>query len=241
MIGNDVTENLRLLSEGTLEIHGLVNWGSNYTFLIDVSLGDVSTLAVYKPAQGEQPLWDFESGTLFRREVAAFLVSEMLGWHLVPATVVIDGPHGPGSLQQFINHDPELHYFTLAESHRDQLQRIALFDFIINNADRKGGHVLVAEDGKLWAIDHGVAFHATNKLRTVIWNFSGEPIPPRFRSELASFESRLSSDSSDQHGQLERLLSSDEWQALLARTSEIVESGQFPEPGEGRHFPWPPV
>ncbi len=154
-------------------------WSSNATFLVDLSLGNDEVLAIYKPQRGERPLWDFPRGTLCRREVAAYEISRALGWNIVPETVLRDGPAGIGMVQQFVDHDPEEHYFTLLADHQDDFRRMALFDIVINNTDRKGGHCLRATaDGRIFGIDHGVAFHSMWKLRTVIWDFAGETIGP---------------------------------------------------------------
>ena len=163
-------------------------WSSNATFLVNLADGDDEMLAIYKPQRGERPLWDFPRGTLCHREVAAFEVSEALGWDIVPDTVLRDGPAGIGMMQRFVEHDPEEHYFTLLEEHADAFRRMAAFDVVINNTDRKGGHCLRAlDDGRIFGIDHGVSFHAQWKLRTVIWEFGGESIPPDVCSDLHRF------------------------------------------------------
>ncbi len=171
---------LALLAEGRMELLGMIRGSSNSALLVEVCHEDRSVWAVYKPREGERPLIDFAPG-LHRREHAAYLLSEALGWGLVPPTVVReDGPFGVGSLQLFVQHDPLAHYFTLydevPESH-DALRRIALFDVVANNADRKGGHVLHGVDGRVWGIDHGLCFAAGYKLRTVVWDFGGDPVP----------------------------------------------------------------
>ena len=153
-------------------------WSSNATFLVNATLDDVEVPAVYKPQRGERPLWDFPEGTLCNREVAAYELSDALGWSIVPETVLRDGPYGIGMVQRFVDHDPDDHYFTLLEAHLDDFQRFAAFDVLANNADRKGGHCLQAKfDGHIWGIDHGLTFNAVDKLRTVIWDFAGEPVP----------------------------------------------------------------
>ena len=160
-------------------------WSSNATFLVNASLDDIEVPAVYKPQRGERPLWDFPEGTLCNREVAAYELSEALGWSIVPETVLRDGPYGVGMVQRFIDHDPDDHYFTLLEAHPDDFQRFAAFDVLANNADRKGGHCLQAKrDGHIWGIDHGLTFHVVDKLRTVIWDFAGEPVPEGIVSTL---------------------------------------------------------
>src|ERR1700675_3037079 len=169
------------LATGELEILGLMPNSSNYTFLAR-ALGDGTrakpdVLGIYKPRRGEMPLWDFTDGTLCRREVAAYLVADELGWPNIPPTVLREGPEGLGSVQLFVEFDPDDHYFTLEQAHPDEFRKVALFDLVVNNADRKAGHCLLGTDGLIWVIDHGVCFNEEPKLRTVIWEFLGEPIP----------------------------------------------------------------
>lgn len=238
-----------ILESGTLEVQGLLPWSSNYTFLMRACKEGKEVEAVYKPQQGERPLWDFAQGTLCLRERAAYLVSAALGWDIVPHTILRDGPHGFGSLQLFINHDPEKHYFTFEGSatHRQQLQQIALFDILINNADRKSGHVLLeqlddlATPGRLWAIDHGVSFHTDYKLRTVIWEFTGLPLPKDLIADLKLFQERLCSRTHSLYTELKALLTSFELTVLQRRVEKLIKDPVFPEPGPGRHYPWPPV
>ena len=176
---------LNLLQHGEITIKGEFVWGSNYTFLAEVSQNGDKILSVYKPSRGERPLWDFPPASLARREAAAYLVSEALGWELVPPTVYRKkAPIGPGSLQLFIEHDPELHYFNLTWTTARGLRPVVLFDLLVNNADRKGSHLLFDNNHHLWLIDHGICFHAEDKLRTVIWDFAGEPIPENLLADL---------------------------------------------------------
>lgn len=238
---------LHLLQNGRLEIEGLLPWSSNYTFLVQVCGEAVELPAVYKPRRGERPLWDFPQGTLCARERAAFVVSAALGWALTPPTVLRDGPHGLGSVQLFIEHDPERHYFTFEgqPDYTAQLQKLVLFDILINNADRKGGHVLLEQkEGQpdhLWAIDHGVCFHTDPKLRTVIWEFAGQPAPPDLLADLQRFQEDMALDNGRLRTQLNELLSVQEVTALLHRLRNLLQTGLFPQPGSGRHYPWPPV
>lgn len=232
---------LELLEEGRLELEGLISWGSNYTFLGNVCQGPLEMAVIYKPRKGERPLWDFPAGTLCLRERAAFLVSEALGWNLVPPTVLRDGPHGWGSVQQFVEHDPDVHYFSFQGQYQEQLQQIVLFDLLVNNADRKGGHVLLDEDEHLWSIDHGICFHPDHKLRTVIWEFAGMPIPPDQMATLERLRQRLTDDDNVAIRQLEELLSEREMRALKDRLQKLLKQATFPHPGPGRHYPWPPV
>ncbi len=231
---------IRLLREGLFyEAKGLLAWSSNYTFLMGISDGEVDRLAIYKPRRGERPLWDFPDGTLCQREVAAFLLSEALGWHIVPPTILRDGPQGIGSVQLYIEHDPEQNYFTFGHHLRPQLMRIALFDHLVNNADRKGGHCLLDSNGQIWAIDHGICFHTQPKLRTVIWDFAGEPIPPALLETIGKLCGELSEPELRQA--LSALLSRAEIEALQRRAEQLVTTGVYPHPGPGRNYPWPPV
>ena len=230
---------LQLLESGDIEILGLLPHSSNYTFLARVRADGEETLAVYKPRRGEMPLWDFPDGTLCSREVAAYEVAETLGWPAVPPTVLRDGPEGPGSVQLFVDHDPEAHYFTLRERRAEDFRRIAAFDVVINNADRKGGHCLLAGDGRIFLVDHGVSFSAEPKLRTVIWDYAGDPLPDDVCRDIARLVEQL-------HGgrvrdRLDELLTTREIEATIRRARRLSASGQLPQPGPGRHYPWPPV
>lgn len=221
--------------------HGLMRWGSNYTFLVNARRDNQTFLAVYKPRMGERPLWDFPDGTLCQRETASFVISEMLGWYLVPPTVLRDGPRGIGSIQVFINHDPNRHYFTFDETHQEQLQRMALFDILNNNADRKGGHCLLDETDRLWGIDHGLTFHPSYKLRTVIWDFAGQPIPKPLLADLTSFCEKLEDENNPQRRQLTALIANFELMALSKRLTRLIDNGFYPMPGPGPNRPWPAI
>jgi hypothetical protein len=249
MTAMPVSEILELLQSGTIEVEGILPWSSNYTFLVRVCAGAMELEAVYKPRRGERPLWDFPQGTLCQRELAAFVVSEALGWSIVPPTVMRQGQQGTGTVQLFIDHDPERHYFAMEGDplYREQLQQIALLDVIINNADRKGGHVLVQtaetpeEPDRLWGIDHGICFHTDQKLRTVIWEFAGTPIPPAMQDDLLGLRKHLENAESWPSRALAELLAQNEIRALSRRLNRLLERPAFPEPGPGRHYPWPPV
>jgi uncharacterized repeat protein (TIGR03843 family) len=234
-------ELLRLLESGAIEVEGRFLWGSNFTFLVQVSCGELQLAAVYKPVRGETPLWDFPPGTLASREVAAYWVSEALGLGMVPPTVLREeGPAGPGSLQLFVDADPERHYFTFSDQQKERLRPVALFDLVVNNADRKGGHILLGPGEHLWLIDHGLCFHQDYKLRTVVWDFVGQPIPQELLEDL-----RRALDDLQKGGQLrqhlEALLSPVEIQATIRRARALLEKAVFPEPGPGRPYPWPLV
>jgi uncharacterized repeat protein (TIGR03843 family) len=243
-----ISQVLQLLQNGTVEIEGLLPWSSNYAFLVRVCDGPLELGAVYKPQRGERPLWDFPQGTLCRREQAAFVVSEALGWHIVPPTALRDAQHGPGTVQLYIDHDPARHYFTIEGNtdFRPQLQKIALLDVLINNADRKAGHVLIeeAEDAdepaRLWGIDHGICFHVDPKLRTVIWEFGGTPIPVTLKEDMQALRACL--DEPDGPATLlGALLAPQELTAMRQRLNRLIDRVNFPQPGAGRHYPWPPV
>src|SRR4030066_1000745 len=208
---------INVLQYGDITIKGKFVWGSNYTFLAEVSQNGDKILSVYKPSRGERPLWDFPPASLARREAAAYLVSEALGWELVPPTVYRKkAPIGPGSLQLYIDHDPEVHYFNMSKVDLQNLRPAVFFDLLINNADRKGSHLLFDESHHLWLIDHGICFHAEDKLRTVIWDFVGEPIPENLISDLHGFLHSLTSDTG-MFKQLQALLSLRELKDLVAR------------------------
>lgn len=234
---------LSALQKGELELQGQFVHGSNYTFMGKISHQEEHWTVVYKPTRGEQPLWDFPAATLARREVVAYLVSEALGWELVPPTVYRrKGPLGPGSVQVFIEHDPEYHYFNFRQEHRDRLQPVVLFDLVINNADRKGGHIIIDGDDHLWLIDHGVCFHVEDKLRTVVWDFAGQPVPEPFQHSLYTLIQRLEDAQDNLRGLLENLLSPPEVNGISLRTHRLLESGCFPHPAPNRRpYPWPPV
>jgi len=230
---------LTVLAEGQVELRGRLPWSSNATFLAHVCHGGTTMPAVYKPRRGERPLWDFPEG-LFLREVAAYRLSEELGWGIVPETVArADAPLGPGSLQRFVPADFSEHYFTLFENpeHHEALQAIAAFDLLANNADRKSGHCLLGDDGRIWGIDNGLCFHAEPNLRTVIWEFSGRPLPVRLRNDIERVASTVA-----QCDGLGELLDSDELAALALRARRVAERGTFPNPGAPRRsYPWPLV
>ena len=230
------TEPAELL-QGDLELLGLLPGASNYTFLARLG-GKGGALVVYKPRRGEAPLWDFPGGTLCQRETAAFEVSRLGGFGFVPPTVLRDGPLGFGAVQAFVEHDFECTAFDLYESHGGDLRRIALFDLVVNNADRKAGHVFPDADGKVWAIDHGICFHVEPKLRTVLWDFAGEPIPEADCERLRSLQTALLGALGDA---LAPLLDPAEVEMLSRRVARVLSAGVFPAPGAGRSFPWPPI
>ena len=228
---------LEVLSAGELEVVGQLPWSSNRTFLTTCSSGDDQLGAVYKPERGERHLWDFPAG-IYRREVAAYCLSELLGWGLVPETVErTDAPLGPGSLQRFVDADFSEHHFTLVEekAHHERLRTICAFDVVANNADRKSGHCLLGCDGTIWAIDNALCFHRQPKLRTVIWEFAGERLPEKLLDDLSRLGDGLP-------GGLEPWLSAAEIDALGRRAARLAAGGRFPVPDpDTHHYPWPLV
>ena len=227
------------LAEGDLELLGRIPWASNATLLARVRHRELEGLAVYKPVRGERPLWDFPPGTLYRREVAAYLVSEQLGWRLVPPTLVREGPLGVGSLQLYVDADAEVTAFELLAAGNAALPRIAAFDVVTNNADRKAGHCLMGEDERVWAIDHGVCFHAEPKLRTVLWDLAGHPLEA---ADVADLEALAAAATGGGLGErLAELLDADEIAAVAERSLGLARAGSLPAPGSGRAYPWPLV
>lgn len=235
----EAEDRLRALPE--LELLGLMRHSSNYTFL--ARLGpEPPLLAVYKPARGESPLWDFPEGTLYRRETAAYLLARALGWPNVPPTVVrSEAPHGVGALQLFIDADPARHFLENDSAPASTWERVALFDVLVNNADRKSGHCLAARDGRVWVIDHGLTFHTELKLRTVIWNFAGQALPGVLRPDLERTRAELEV-ARPLGAALDALLSRSEMRALRRRLEAILAPGwSFPHPTSAWSVPWPPV
>jgi hypothetical protein len=230
---------LRVLRDGTVQPLGLMPDASNATFVVEVCDPEVTLVAIYKPRMGEAPLWDFPEGTLCRREVAAYILAAALGWPNVPPTVLRDGPHGPGAMQLFIDADQRQHFFTLRDAKLADFAPVAAFDIVANNADRKSGHCLLDGDGDIWCIDHGVCFHQEPKLRTVIWEFAGEPLPKALAEDLR----RVAGDM--RFGPLRdamvALLSEREVDATARRAERLFRAGRYPLPSSRRPYPWPPV
>jgi len=240
----EIVEATTLLTCGDIrDEHGMLRWSSNYTFLVTIADQSGQAMAVYKPQRGERALWDFPDGTLCYREVASFLISEALSWRIVPPTVLRSGPRGVGSMQWFIPSDQNVNYFTFALDTRlaPQLQRLSAFDYLVNNADRKGGHCLLDTEQHIWGIDHGITFHTAPKLRTVIWDFAGEPVPDEINADVQRLYNNLQDETSPLRSALDKLLADGEVQALLARTRRLVTRREYPRPGPGPNYPWPPV
>ena len=215
-------------------------YGSNYTFMVHLDAGDGKCIrAIYKPRDGERPLYDYPSGTLYLRELATFLVSRALGWPKVPYTLVREGPYGIGSMQMYIDCDPDITYFSLIEENEDELAKFAVFDLIVNNGDRKAGHCLQDEDGDIWSIDHGLTFHPLFKLRTVMVEFWGKQVPDELAADLQSLHATLQSPTENLPYILGDLIDTDEMRALLKRLEIVLEQGALPILDPYRNVPWP--
>ena len=261
-----MTTALATLLAGDLEIEGRIMPASNATFYGAVVSEHGRTACVYKPVAGERPLWDFPDGTLARREAAAYLVSEALGWDIVPPTVLRDGPVGTGMVQAWREPDPDQDpvdlvvrgrvpqgflrvldardadddEVTLVHEDSAPLRRMAVFDVLVNNADRKGGHVLAMPDGHRHGVDHGVCFHVDNKLRTVLWGWAGQPVHPQDREAVERLLDELTARSGALVEELARLLAADELAALTARAAHLLARGTMPQPsGSWPAIPWP--
>lgn len=230
------------LEKGSIQIEGQLIIGSNYTFLTSIEFEDSNFHAVYKPQKGEIPLWDFPANTLANRETAAYLLSEAINWGFVPPTIIrSNAPLGRGSLQYFIPHDPQLNYFTFPAEIKEKLRSVVVFDMVINNADRKGSHIIIDAQEQIKLIDHGICFHQDPKLRTVVWDFIGERIPPQIIQDLQQLNKKIKSRYPITRD-LQQLLSKEEINALIDRIENIIEIPFFPEPDKNyRPFPYPLV
>lgn len=238
----DDPEITQFLSSSEIESCQLVPQGSNYTFqaLLCNARGR-RWYGIYKPMSGETPLRDFPYATLYKREYAAYLVSEAGGWRFVPPTVIRDGPHGIGSMQLFIEHKPASNFFTLRDqgSHEQMLKKIALYDAVTNNTDRKGGHILEDLKGRLWCIDQGLTFNEYPKLRTVIWDYAGNAISEGMLDMVRNVQKKIAGD--ELGTALKELLSAREISALNSRIETLLKEKTFPLPGGYRNVPWPMV
>ncbi len=216
-------------------------WGSNHTFLVLIEDGrGGSVRAVYKPRDGERPLYDFPRGTLYKREYAAFVVSRAMGWPRVPVTVMRDGPLGPGSMQLFVESDPSVTYFDLAGERVEELFELAVFDLLVNNADRKAGHCLLGSDGEIWSIDHGLTFHREPKIRTVMLDLWGRPFPESLVPGLEALAPELEAGGGLAES-LSAALPQDEIDALAGRLRAMLADPALPRLDPYRNVPWPPV
>lgn len=237
-------EILGQLADEPIEVLGFLTEASNHTLLVRVGEEAAGLHAIYKPRAGERPLWDFPTGTLCQREAAAFAVSDFLGWDVVPPTILREGPMGDGSLQLFVPHDPSRHYFVLIDDvdNHSALARMAVFDLLVNNADRKGSHVVLGRDGHLWGVDHGLTFHVQTKLRTVIWEFGGVALEGEWRADLARLLAALGRSEEPLTLRLAELLAPAEVTALELRAAALVEARSLPAIEESRRpYPWPPL
>jgi len=236
----DVDDALTLLREGELCVEGRLVDASNATMYCAMSRDGVAAACVYKPVAGERPLWDFPDGSLAEREVAAYEVSAATGWSIVPPTVYRGGPLGPGMVQLWIAEDDAVDVVGLIRrGDSDQLRRIAVFDAVINNADRKGGHLLPTVNGQVYGVDHGVAFHVEDKLRTVLWQWAGNRLPAETVAELESLRAQLDLTLGQR---LRELLTTREVRRTIRRVENLLASGRHPEPsGEWPAVPWPPM
>jgi uncharacterized repeat protein (TIGR03843 family) len=232
-----------VLLDGAMSIDGRMPWSSNATFLVTLEANGETQKAIYKPHRGERPLWDFPSG-LWQREVATYELAVLLAWDVIPRTVARLGDFGIGSVQTFVDADFSQHYFTLLQERTDdaellvpQLQKIAALDLLANNADRKGGHVLVDGDDRLWGIDNGLCFHTESKLRTVMWDFAEEPIPAALLDDV----DRVADLVPGALGPLDELLSPEECASLLTRARKVLRTRTYPSPRSDYAYPWPLV
>ena len=233
-----LVEVLRLLREGEVSVEGRLVDASNATLYCAVTLDGVTAAAVYKPVRGERPLWDFPDGTLAGREVGAYLVSQATGWDVVPPTVMREGPYGPGMCQLWVDVDPAVDLRALARSDHPDLRRMAVLDAVINNADRKGGHLLPRQDGRVQGVDHGICFSAEDKLRTLLWQWRGD----RLTDEAVEVLSRVRAELEGELGeQLHGLLAATEVRTTVDRVDRLLTTGRHPQPSdEWPAIPWPP-
>ena len=229
-----MTPEQKIIESGELQVEGRFVDASNATLFAKCVVGEEEVAVIYKPIAGERPLWDFPDGNLAQRELAAYLLSEALQLHLVPFTIMRDGTFGPGMVQEWIEIDEELDILELTNSENDRIRQMALFDAIINNTDRKYGHILPTKDGPIYGCDHGVTFHTDPKLRTVIWQFAGKEFTANELQVLRS-ASELAPKVTD------GLISPAELAALNSRITDLLGAGAFPEPSEDwPAVPWPP-
>ncbi|MCY4475472.1 MAG: hypothetical protein OXC83_08575 [Chloroflexi bacterium] len=231
----------RRLSEWPITGIGLHPGGSNYVFVVRLADDDDEVYGIYKPAAGERPLRDFPYGTLHNRELSAYVVADELGWPAVPPTVVREGPHGVGSVQLFIDADFTKHYFNLREERLDDYMPIAMFDVLVNNADRKGGACLLDADGQLWAVDHGLTFNPLARRRTVMFEFNGTPYSDELLQSLDGFVSNLDDTEADLRKMLADTLDDHEIESLLRRGKEMLDDRSFPVLDPDWNVPWPMI
>jgi hypothetical protein len=237
-LASDVPAALEALRHGRIEVEGRLVDASNLTLYCTLTHGDFAGFCVYKPTRGERPLWDFPDGTLAEREVAAYEVSAATGWDVVPPTVLRTGPFGEGMVQLWVDADESVDLGDLVRSGPPALRRMAVFDAVVNNADRKGGHLLPMPDGHVYGVDHGVCFSVDDKLRTVLWQWAGDPLPEEALTTLARLRTALRADLGERLGEL---LTRREVALTLRRAERLLRTGVHPEPsGEWPAIPWPP-
>ncbi|WP_067131715.1 SCO1664 family protein [Microtetraspora malaysiensis] len=238
--GLDDATALRLLRDGTIDVAGRLVEATNMTLYCSVRLDELVAACVYKPVRGERPLWDFPDGTLAAREVAAYEVAAATGWRIVPPTVYRDGPFGAGMVQLWIDADPAVDLLALIRGRTPGLRRMALFDAVVNNADRKGGHLLPLGDGHIYGVDHGVCFSVEDKLRTVLWQWRGKPLSREAVSVLAHLEREI--DRGRLGRRLRELLTQAEVEATWQRVRRLLDAGVHPYPSDDwPAVPWPPI
>ncbi len=228
-----------LLRQAEITGYQVVPSGTNYTFVVLLSTdGRQPFLGIYKPRKGENPLWDYPDGTLYRREHAAYVTSTALGWPNIPPTIVRDGPFGVGMVQLFVPPHDSQDFSAFRQVHRDDLMRIALFDLLVNNGDRKAGHCILGADGRIWAIDHGLTFNPGTRLRTVLWDYCGDPIPAKLLAQLRA----LLDDPVQCDGLRKRLrqdLDAADVETFFARIEQTLRIGRYPQLDPNRNLPWP--
>jgi uncharacterized repeat protein (TIGR03843 family) len=234
----DDAESLLLLGEGVIDLEGRMLDASNVTLVGTIRRGEVVGECVYKPVAGERPLWDFPDGTLAGREISAFLVSEATGWRVVPPTVLREGPFGPGMVQLWIDGDQDVDLTAFVRRDDPALRRMAVFDAVVNNADRKGGHIIPMPDGHVYGVDHGICFSVDPKLRTLLWRWAGKRLP---EDAVAMLERLAEELRGDLGAQLDEHLTRREVRCTQQRVAELLRTGRHPEPsGEWPALPWPP-
>jgi uncharacterized repeat protein (TIGR03843 family) len=234
----DDAEARALLLDGEIDLEGRMLDASNVTLVGYIRTGELEAECVYKPVAGERPLWDFPDGTLAGREVSAALISEATGWRVVPPTVLRDGPFGPGMVQLWVDGDPDVDLAAFVRSDDPGLRRMAVFDAVVNNADRKGGHIIPTSDGHVYGVDHGICFSVDPKLRTLLWRWAGQPLPAEALEVLEKLTGDLMGDLGDQ---LHEHLTRREVRRTQQRVAELLRSGRYPQPsGDWPALPWPP-
>lgn len=230
-------DKLTLLTEGTLKVTGRLVDASNATLYASSSIDEQEIICIYKPIAGERPLWDFADGSLAHREYAAYLVSEVLGFHIVPLTILREGPYGLGMVQEWITIDESIDLATFFSTDNSRLRAMALFDAIVNNTDRKIGHLLPISEEEVYGCDHGVTFHVEDKLRTVLWQWADNDLN---RAEIELLEKALELLSGDLAKQLKPLITADEIGATVMRVERLLAEGRFPLPNpDWPAIPWP--